>query len=155
MGAPYTYIKRKTEDAFEELILRCGGEDLESVQVVKGFNGDDLETPRVGILAAGADPEKIGDDTDRFAHVTGNWFVEIGFSVATHISGQDRDRHALICAAVEDVLMRSDVVAQLNAIGISDFTAYHFAPGAGTDSEDIENGELLSVYSGVLYCCPS
>ena len=158
MADPYTYIKRKAEDAFAGLIQRRAEDDLDSIQITKGQSFNTLESSRVEVVCSRAMPQVVGDDELIGGEVTGNWFCEIQVAVMTHFDGDDgdysRSTHGKRCGYVGDVFMAEDVVDQLNAIdAVSAFEAFAWRPGMSED--DVDEMGARTIFEGNLYCAPS
>lgn len=154
MAAPWTYVKRKLEDGFEEVLEYLARSSIGTgVTFFKGFSGSELSTPRVEIVAGEASPEVLGD------FVTGNWLVELQVRVVTNYNDNTRAQHETIAGYIEDVIMRDDIPSQINTTGqVTDFTVFNGAmgwlPGAGEDSVNGEN-EYMSNYNVTVYCAPT
>ena len=99
MGAPWSNIKRKTEDAVASWIDTTTGSNISALTAFKGISGSELTTPRYEVVAERAEPEIIGDT------VTGNWNVEVRVSVVTNFEDTNRATHGEYVAYIEDVLM--------------------------------------------------
>ncbi len=149
MAAPYTYIKRKAEDALAAVVNSLKGTGLDGVTFFKGLSFGTLSTPRLEILAPKASPERFGET------YTGNWTVTLICAVVSHKNDGERDQHGLFCGTFEDIVMRDDMETQMNAAGITDFTA--FDPGwyPGDSDDSVEGSEVRTEYEMSIYCKPS
>ena len=138
MGAPYTYAKRKLEDALALLLTRLGGTTLSGVTVYKGFSFADLEASRIEIVCATAEAERLGAMPGG-GYMTGNFIVNGMIAVVSHKDDVVRGTHAARCGAVEDIIMRDDVEEQMNTLGVGDFYI-HSPDWRPTTSEDLISG---------------
>jgi len=148
MTAPNHSIKRKSEDAVAGIInsLKPSG-TLTGVTAFKGFSGSDLSVPRYEVVAAEAEAEVFG------VTITGNWTVTIRVAMISNANDDARSTHQANAATIEDVLMRDDVVSQLNSQSIGDFTAFLWHPDSGTDT--VDGDTFKTEISGTLYAMPS
>lgn len=148
---PFTHIKRKTEDALENVVDDLAGTGFTNVTFYKGFSLSELLTPRVQFLSETATPERIGETN------TGNFVVDVIMAVVSNKADHTRGQHATWCGLIEDIIMRDDMENLLNTIGdTNDFFAFTpgWIPGSSTDS--IENDtEIVTSYAATLYCRPS
>ena len=152
MGAPYSFIMRKTEDVLEAVVNKKKAQLLTSVTIVKSFSDDALNVPRLEIEAFSATPEVIGSE------VTGNWLVEVRLAVVSHYKSHTRAQHKKWTGAVEDIIMIDDMATIVNNLStVNDFTLFSgpmgWMPLAGTDTT---NGvEMRSERNARAYCAPS
>lgn len=137
-------LKRKIEDAVEALINNVQPGALDSITIFKGCSFSELTTPRVEIVAESARPQIVGSAE------TGNWTVELKVTVCTHKDDATRTQHGERCEAVEEVILRNDVVELLNGAGIEDLYVMEFTPGASTDRP--EGSEVKSEYEATVFC---
>jgi len=162
MGS-YTFIKRKTEDAFEKLIVKYRGNDLQyttdagataNVPIFKVMSGVEFITPRI-MLGASAEPEMFGDDENVGGFFIGNWFVTITAVIVSSPYDVPRATHAERCGVIGDLFMRRDLPEQINNLtDLPDFKAYTWRPGeSGADS--ISEDTVMTPFEGKLYCAPS
>ena len=135
--APYSYIKRKCEDAVELLLNLLCANELAGVAIFKGNSNTELTTPRVEVVAHTATPEIIGNT------VTGNWHVNLTIALFDHWADAVRDVHSQRLGAIEDMVMRNDLKTQLASSSI-DFTLFGGVEGwMPLSEEDIpQEGEL-------------
>lgn len=153
--AGYSQIKTKVEAAFDALIATTTG--LESVTIYRRHSGTDVKGRRIEVICETATPEIEGD------LYTGNWTCEVSIALYDHVTVDYATRTAFE-NLLFDALMQDDVVATLNASGVSDFTVYGGSAGAGNGagwmpgpvrSEIGEGGVLREIMTGTLYCRPS
>jgi len=153
--AGYSQIKTKVEAAFAAIIGDVSG--LSSITVYRRYSGLDVKGRRIEVICENATPEVEGD------LVTGNWNCSVTIALYDHVT-VDYDTRTGFENLLFDLLMRDDVVAQLNAAGVADFTVFGGASGAGAGagwipgpvrSEIGDGGMLREIMTGDLYCCPS
>lgn len=152
MAAPYTSVRRKTEDAIMQLVVAYADGGVDSLQQVKGFSGSDLTTPRLEVICDRAEPEIIGN-----LH-TGNYTVSGHAAVVTTYADSgsgDRASHGQLMAYVEDVLTLDprQIVQLIKALNQVDYTAQWFYIGEGRD--ETNGTSHRSVVDFQVYCCPS
>jgi hypothetical protein len=154
MSNSHHLFRRRVEDAVAALIARRA-EGIEGLTFFKGVSMSSLSQPRIEVYVSGVDPEVIGEDPNIGGHVTGNMFGDLHVRVVASFADLTRDAWAEYCAAVEDVLMTSDLVEQLNNGEVSGLAVFAFRPGPST--EDLNQDEQVAVcdYSGRVYGCPS
>lgn len=151
VSAPYTYIKRKTEDAVASLITRLAETQLTGMTIAKGLSCDSLTGDRIEVVCAEAEPEIIG------ATVTGNWTVQLRLAVVSNGHDTTRATHMARSGELEDIVMRDDVAEQVNNLqDISDYRMFDgtagWLPGSGEDR--VDGDEMRTEINVTVYCCP-
>lgn len=149
MAAPYTYVRRKTEDAIASLINQLAGSDLSDVTEYKGLSGSDLTTPRLEIVCDRSTPQ-VPQNT-----VTGNFAVMGQAAIVTTYADTSRAVHQSYMAYVEDLFMYHwcEFVQMVKALNFVDYTMLHFEPGEGRD--ETNGTEYRSVIDFSVVCCAS
>jgi hypothetical protein len=144
MAAPFHSIKRKAEDAVAAIInsLKVTGQ-LAGVTAFKGFSGSALTVPRYEVVATEAEAEVVG------ATVTGNMTVTVTVTMISQADDTTRATHQANAAAIEDILMRDDVAAQLNSASVTEFKAFSWYPVRSVDS--VVDDTLRTAFTGTLY----
>jgi len=152
MSAPFHLVKRKTEDAWENVINALKGTNLAGLTIVKAFDTVTLKDARIEIMVPVAEPEKIGDI------ITGNYFVQVFLTLISIKEDQTRTVHGLRAGELGDIIMRDDVEAQLNTAGggVTDYHAFPPSWTPGTITDTVENDiELHTEFTGEVKCAPS
>lgn len=149
MAAPYTSVRRKTEDALLTLILQLAGSDLTALQKVKGSDRSELTTPRLEIVCDRSVPEVPANLR------TGNFTVYGSVGIVTTYADTSRSVHSDYCAYVEDLFMldQRHIVQLAKALDFTDYTMMYFEPGEGRDETD--GTAHRSSIDFEVYCCPS
>ena len=147
-------FRRLVEDAVAAMIARRA-EGIEGLTFFKGISMDALTTPRVEVYMAGVDPEVLGDDPNIGGHVTGNLFGELHVRIVASFADITRDAWAKYCAAVEDVLMTSDLVEQLNNGEVAGLSVFAWRPGPSAEDLNADEQVVTCDYTGRIYGCPS
>lgn len=150
----YHMFRRKVEDAVAAMVERRA-EGLSGLTFYKGMALGEMNEPRVEVWVDNVEPEVIGDDPNIGGHVTGNFFGDLHCRIVASFAGLDRDTWAEYCAAVEDVLMASDLVDQLNDGTVTGLRVYTFRPGPSTELASDEEQAAACDYTGRIYGCPS
>jgi len=152
---PFHQIKRKVEDAFAFVIKDKSSGTLNAMQIAKGVSAEALVVPRIQVLATIAVAEMYADTK------TGNYHVTIGIGLVHNYEDIERDDRVDLEKELFDIIMRDDLISDLNAAEVEDFAVFGGSPGEG---EGIEVGELLTEVNQseimeslklVVYCKPS
>jgi hypothetical protein len=149
---PYTYIRRKAENALEKLLDKLSLGGLDGVDIFKGLSASELTVPRIGILCETAEPEVLD------SLITGNWHCEMMTSVISHISDLNSDTHADRCGIVEDIIMRNNVADHINDLpGMDGFHVFGGVMGwmPGPSSEEVGEDFIATIIRVNMYCAPS
>jgi len=154
MSNGYHKFRRLVEDAAAAMIARRA-EGIEGLTFFKGISLDSLTKPRIEVYVANVEPEVMGDDPNIGGHVTGNFFGDLHVRIVASFADLTRDIWAEYCAAVEDVLMTSDLVEQLNNGEVSGLAVFAWRPGASVEDLNADEQVVTCDYTGRIYGCPS
>jgi len=153
----YGQIDRKAEDAFAGFIDVRRGTLLADIQIVKGFDVLEKATERIEIVCARCRMD-LADEVD---FNIGNYFCDIDIAYVRHYKSA-RTASEQKKGKLFDLLLRDDIVEQLNNAGVRNFHALGGVIGEGPSWQvnQIENqilvgDEVQSTLSGTLYCQPS
>jgi hypothetical protein len=150
----YHKFRRVVEDAIAGLITRRA-EGVEGLTIYKGMQLADMADPRIEVWCDEVEPEVFGEDLNIGGHITGNFFGTVHCRVVASFAGLTRDAWAEYCGAVEDVLMTSDLVEQLNDGSVSGWQAFAWRPGPSVETVEDDQQVAACDYTGRIYGCPS
>ena len=150
MGAPYSKVQQKTEDAMELLVSSTKGLELQGITYFKGLSLKEIITPRMDIVAISAEAQRFGST------MTGNWMVEGYLSIVGNKSDVTRGDHGRRVAAVEDILARNDVEDIINNLqSLQDYTMFPRTFFPTRAERFIRDDELHTRFFFECKCAPS
>ena len=160
MAAPWHLIEEKAEDAFVTALLTeyggtrdtatglISGGDLDAHYLFKGFDLLDIKTPFVAIVCDESEPAESG-----LEYATGNQRVKVSIQLQSEHNDATRTAHSAIAAKLRDFCYASNLVALLNAAGVTDFTATYTYPDKAT--RGVDDGRIITTIDLLISCRPS
>ena len=147
-------ILAKCEDAMAGLVATLKGSELSAVTVHKGHEAEELSIDDSSAVllveAVRGLPEEIGTT------ITGNYRVMLVLTLVS-TKGRGRAAHKADAAKVSEMLARSDVTTQIEALSgdnaVANFGAHDYTPGE--HERDVEDEHLVTQWDAELYCQPS
>lgn len=150
MAAPYHLIEDKCSRAFEAALVTALTGQLTGWNTYEMLNETTVTYPYIGVRVAQA---TISADR------SGNYVCEVEVVVASQMAATTTAAHNDKVARVRDFLVgcMDDVVPDVNAAGITDFTAIGWDPqNVTTVVNDDDGAEIrLSTLIGACLCMPS
>ena len=140
MAAPYNLIEEKVEDAFSSML----GTAVTGATKIKGLVEDPGVFPALVIMADNARSAMDADPNG------GNWIVDVKLSVLTEMNDSTRAAHSMIVGLLRDKIMTDDLIANLNAAGVTEFVADAWT--LGPCQRGMQDGMRATTTQGELWC---
>jgi len=150
MGAPYSRLQQKTEDAMELLVVKLKALELGGLTYYKGLSLKEITTPRIDIVAISAEAQRFGST------MTGNWIVEGYLSIVGNKADITRGDHGRRVAALEDILSRDDIEDVVNNLqDLQDYTMFPRTFFPTRAERFVRDDELHTRFFFECKCAPS